>query len=190
VGSEATCLLTYAGETAEVKALLETDELVTRGQIRLRIPLAGLKAEAVDGRLSLAWGDETATLELGAPAARWADRITNPKTLVDKLGVKPGQRVTLAGVELELRGVELVDSGADHVFLQADSVADLDRIGPLAAQMARDGGVWVVAPKGGVEPRESQVLEAGRAAGLKDVKVTRWSDTHTAHRFVIPLADR
>ena len=56
--------------------------------------------------------------------------------------------------------------------------------------MARDGGVWVVAPKGGVEPREAQVLEAGRAAGLKDVKVARWSDTHTAHRFVIPVDAR
>ncbi len=97
-------------------------------------------------------------------------------------------RVTLAGIELD--GVEVVESGADLVFLAADSLADLDRIEPLAETMARDGGIWVVAPKGGVEPREAQVLEAGRAAGLKDVKVARWSDTHTAHKFVIPLDER
>ncbi len=99
MGAEASCTLRYGGETAEVKALLETDELITRGEIRLRIPLAGLTAEAVDGRLELAWDDQTATLELGPPAERWAERIRNPKTLLDKLGVKPGQRVTLADVE-------------------------------------------------------------------------------------------
>ena len=76
------------------------------------------------------------------------------------------------------------------MFLAADSIADLELIEPLSKTMARDGGIWVVAPKGGVEPREAQVLEAGRAAGLKDVKVARWSDTHTAHKFVIPLDAR
>ena len=39
----------YGGETAEVKALLETDELIVRGPVRLKIPLAGLQAAAVDG---------------------------------------------------------------------------------------------------------------------------------------------
>ncbi len=187
----ATCTLSYAGETAEVKALLETDELIVRGPVRLKIPLAGLQAEAVDGRLELAWGDERATLELGPAAEKWAERIRNPKTLVDKLGVKPGQRVTLAGIDGAFLGdVELVDEGARPCLPGGGFVADLDRIGPLAETMARNGGVWVVAPKGGVEPRESEVLEAGRAAGLKDVKVTRWSDTHTAHRFVIPVDAR
>ncbi len=188
MGSEASCTLRYAGETAEVKALLETDELIVRGPVRLKIPLAGLQAEAVEGRLELAWADERATLELGPAAERWAERIRNPKTLRDKLGVKPGMRVTLEGIELD--DVEVVDTGADLVFLAADSLTDLDRIAPLAETMARDGGIWVVAPKGGVEPREAQVLEAGRAAGLKDVKVARWSDTHTAHKFVIPLDQR
>ena len=56
MGSEATCTLSYAGETAEVKALLETDELITRGPVRLKIPLAGLQAEALNGRLELAVG--------------------------------------------------------------------------------------------------------------------------------------
>ena len=56
--------------------------------------------------------------------------------------------------------------------------------------MGRDGGIWVVAPKGGREPREAQVLAAGKAAGLVDVKVARFSETHTAHRFVIPRGER
>lgn len=34
------------------------------------------------------------------------------------------------------------------------------------------------------------VLQAGRQAGLTDTKVARFSGTHTALKFVIPLARR
>ena len=37
---------------------------------------------------------------------------------------------------------------------------------------------------------EGDVLSAGRAAGLKDVKVVRFSATHTALKFVIPISQR
>jgi hypothetical protein len=33
-------------------------------------------------------------------------------------------------------------------------------------------------------------MKAGKAAGLVDVKVARFSDTHTAEKFVIPVRDR
>lgn len=36
--------------------------------------------------------------------------------------------------------------------------------------------------------RAVEVIEAGRAAGLKDTKVARFSSTHTALRFVPPRA--
>ena len=55
---------------------------------------------------------------------------------------------------------------------------------------AANGHIWVVAPKGRQDIREADVLAAGRAAGLKDTKVARFSDTHTAHRFTIPLESR
>jgi len=48
----------------------------------------------------------------------------------------------------------------------------------------------VVALRGSTDVRESEVLSAGKSAGLVDVKVVRFSDTHTAHKFVIPLAER
>jgi hypothetical protein len=34
------------------------------------------------------------------------------------------------------------------------------------------------------------VLAAGKQAGLVDVKVVSFSDTHTAEKFVIPVAKR
>jgi hypothetical protein len=48
----------------------------------------------------------------------------------------------------------------------------------------------VVAPKGRADPTERDVLAAGREAGLTDVKVAKFSDTHTAHKFVIPRERR
>ena len=50
--------------------------------------------------------------------------------------------------------------------------------------------MWVVYPKGRTDPSEVDVLEAGKAAGLVDVKVARFSETHTALKFVIPVARR
>jgi hypothetical protein len=33
-------------------------------------------------------------------------------------------------------------------------------------------------------------MRAGKAAGLVDVKVVRFSEVHTAQKFVIPVANR
>ena len=38
-------------------------------------------------------------LEIGDDAERWAAKVRNPPTLVDKLGVKKGARVTVLGVD-------------------------------------------------------------------------------------------
>jgi hypothetical protein len=44
--------------------------------------------------------------------------------------------------------------------------------------------------KGQKHIREVDVIAAGRSAGLTDNKFCRFSETHTALRFVIPLARR
>jgi hypothetical protein len=44
--------------------------------------------------------------------------------------------------------------------------------------------------KGQKNIREVDVIAAGRSAGLTDNKFCRFSETHTALRFVIPLARR
>jgi hypothetical protein len=95
------------------------------------------------------------------------------------------------GVEDDaLAGYGRPEPGADLIFLGAESRADLAQIAELARLLAPAGGLWVVAPKGRADPSELDVLSAGRAAGLTDVKVARFSATHTAHKFVIPRARR
>jgi hypothetical protein len=146
---------------------------------------------AEDGVLRLAWSGGETELVLGDRAVRWAERIRNPRTLVDKLGLRPGLRVGVVGVEDDaLGGYGPPEPGADLIFLGAESRAELEEIAELARLLAPAGGLWVVAPKGRANPSELDVLSAGRAAGLTDVKVARFSATHTAHKFVIPRARR
>ena len=57
----------------------------------------------------------------------------------------------------------------------------------LARQLKPKAALWIVYPKGRPEIREIDVLTAGRAAGLKDIKVVRFSETDTALKFVAPV---
>ena len=199
MGQEIACTASSGGRRAEGRALLETDELLFRGDgMRLRIPYASITdVGAADGVLRVDHDGATSTFDLGDTAAGWADRIKNPKTVIDKLGVKPGQRVTLRGVdadgfarELAARGAELAEGEADHLFVAVETHEDLAALGGLVPLIARNGAVWTVRRKGRKDLTEADVRAAGKAAGLVDVKVERFSETHTAEKFVIPVADR
>jgi hypothetical protein len=196
MGREVRCLVRSGGDEAEAKALLETDEVIVRSPFRLKVPRSDITRAAVDGdRLTIDHaGGPPLVLELGAKeAARWAHDIANPKTLADKLGVKPGQRVRLVGdADPELVGAGVAADGGepDVVFLQVDEESDLARIAELRAQIVPDGAIWVIRPKGRADLTEAMVLGAGRDAGMYDVKTARVSATHTGLKFVIPVADR
>jgi hypothetical protein len=196
MGREVRCLVRTGGEEAEAKALLETDEVIVRSPFRLKVPRRDITGTTVDGdRLTIEHaGGTPLVLELGAKeAAKWAHDIANPKTVADKLGVKPGQRVRLVGEadrELVGAGVAAEDGVADVVFLQLEEPSDLARIAELRTQIAPDGAIWVIRPKGRDDLTESMVLGAGRDAGMYDVKTARISATYTGLKFVIPVADR
>jgi hypothetical protein len=53
-----------------------------------------------------------------------------------------------------------------------------------------DGAIWIVRPKGRPEITEAETMAAGKRAGLVDVKVVAFSDTHTAEKYVIPVSRR
>ena len=79
---------------------------------------------------------------------------------------------------------------SEIIFLAAEDLKSLARIESLESYLKRNGAIWVVYPKGQKHIREVDVIAAGKAAGLVDNKVCRFSETHTALRFVIPLARR
>jgi len=198
MGQEKECRLRRGGRTIKGKALLETDHLLFRGGERLKLPFQDLNGVTADGGvLRLDWGGGRAELELGAAAEKWAQKILHPPSRLDKLGVRAGVTVRLQGTfdaeflrELKAAGTKAPGKMADLIFLAAAGTADLARVPGLARKLQPAGGLWVIYPKGVEAIREIDVIEAGRAAGLKDTKVVRFSATHTGLRFTIPLAAR
>ncbi len=202
MGSEVQTTLRIGRKSYAGKALLETTELLFRGEIRLKIPLRDVSSvEAEAGALRVTYPDGTATFELGEQAARWADKIQNPKTRIDKLGVKPEHRVVLLNLNdaqllSELRGrAASVSNGrlvkdADVVFVGASALDELVRLPQIVPYMKRDGAIWTVTPKGKDGIRDTDIMAAAKAGGLVAVKVVSFSDTHSANKFVIPKADR
>jgi hypothetical protein len=202
MGNEATCKVRFAKQESEGKALLETNEVLFRGDFRLKIPFSSIKsAKSVDGELRLQTAEGHASFHLGPAAEKWLEKILHPKSRIEKLGVKPGAKVSLIGKldEKFLREVgELAKSitkgkaasDSEHIFFAADSKEDFSALSKIAKAVSGAAALWIVYPKGQKHITENDVLAAGRRVGLKDVKVVGFSATHTALKFVIPLAKR
>ncbi len=205
MGREAACRARFEGRTLTGRAQLETDVVLFRSQeagVRVRVPFVEVStAEAHGGWLRLVWGSESLELELGQQAGVWQERVRNPRSLLDKLGVKAGLRVSVIGLDegdlvsqLESRGAEVTVGrtlrASDLILYRADSVRELGRLGRLRSSLVSNGGIWVVSPKGDPTIRDLDVMAAAKHAGLVDVKVARWSETHTALKLVIPVALR
>jgi hypothetical protein len=202
MGSEVLCTVRSGGKESRGKALLETSEIVFRGDFRLKIPFSALRSTlAKDGELHLKWSEGDAVFELGERAAKWADKILHPKGTAEKLGIKPGQVVSVRAIsdgpflrDLQKQATKLSKTkllkDSDLIFFGASESADLGSIGDLVPFLASAGALWIVYPKGKQEIRETDVLAAGRAAGLTDVKVVKFSESHTALKFVRPKSKR
>ena len=202
MGREAPCRVRFDGESGAGQALLETNEILFRGDQRLRIPLQGLvSVEARGGRLMLVTSKGPAVLELGPEAAIWADKIKNPKSVLDKLGVKPESKVAVVDVEdrqlcqdVRARSGDVLEDakarGRDIVFWGLADKRDLARIEALRRCLQPAGALWALWPKGRKELREDDVRAAARAAGLVDVKVASVSETLSGLKLVIPVKNR
>jgi hypothetical protein len=206
MGNQATCTLKIGKQTSTGKALLETSELIFRpadGSPRVKIPFSSMKSvKATDGQLRVETTDAVISLNVGAIAEKWRDKILHPKSRAEKLGIKPGTNVSLLGefdeaFLKELRAsTKAVSDGKiaannNLIFLSANLAKDLpSAIGKASRAMNGSTALWIVYPKGKKEITENDVLTAGRKAGLKDVKVVAFSPTHTTLKFVIPIANR
>ena len=126
--------------------------------------------------------------------------VRYPRSRIDKLGVKPGHRVTVLSVdepaflaELDERGADVsprARAGSDIIFVGMTAKADLPRLTALRRSIKPEGAIWVIWPKGRKEFREDDVREYGPRAELVDVKVMAFSDTLSGLKMVVPLAKR
>ncbi len=202
MGNELNCSVRFGKQQSEGKALLETSEILFRGEFRLKIPFSTItSAKAVDGELRLQTADGVAVFHLGAASEKWCDKILHPKSRIEKLGVKPGAKVALLG-EFDAEFLrELgsltksvskgkINSDAECIFFAANSTNALGSLSKISKSLQGAAALWIVYPKGQKHITENDVLAAGRKSGLKDVKVVGFSPTHTALKFVLPVSRR
>ncbi len=202
MGNELTCRVELGKQRSEGKALLETSEILFRGDFRLKIPFSTIKsAKAVDGELRLQTAEGLVVFHLGAAAEKWCDKILHPKSRIEKLSVKPGANVFLVGnfdseflaeISKLTKSVSKgkVATDTECIFFAANSKEGLGALAKFSKSMKGATALWIVYPKGQKRITENDVLAAGRKCRLKDVKVVGFSPTHTALKFVIPLAGR
>ena len=202
MGLEAQCEVRWARRASKGRAQLESAELLFRGRFRLQVPLQEVTSVTADkGVLSVAWPGGTARFALGPQAERWALKIRSPRTLMDKLGIKPDLRVSVLGVhdkafwaELEARTHAITEDsvapGSDIVVVELDRRAELPRLTPLKAKIVRNGAIWVFWPKGRKEVGEDDVRNFAKRIGLVDVKVASVSEVLSGLKLVIPVSQR
>jgi hypothetical protein len=203
VGAEAKTTLRLGRQSYAGTALLETSELLFRGETRLKIPFASITAVNVKaGSLHVTHADGVAVLGLGdAIAAKWAEKIRNPRSLADKLGVKSGMTVAVLGVgdedvlsDIAAKGATLVrgkvPKDAAMVLWRVEKPNALTKLPTIVKSIARDGAIWVVHPRGNASVADVVIFAAAKDAGLTYTKVVRFSDTDTAEKLVIPKGAR
>jgi len=203
VGQETQCAVRFGKRVSEGQAQLETDALIFRGDFRLSIPLKDVQSvEARKGQLKVTFSEGAATFDLGPLAEKWALKIRYPKSVLDKLGVKPDSKVAVLGVKDDTFLKQLHDRTADVsegrlrkdldlLFFSADSHSELAKLGRLKGYLKRNGAIWVVSLKGKqARIKDVDVIAAAIKAGMVDTKVVSFSDTHTALKLVIPVAKR
>ena len=128
--------------------------------------------------------------------------LLSTRPLLDKLGVKPGSKIAIVNLEdvgfsklLKERTSDIVTgkprSKVDLVFVGAEDAAGLRKLDEIKTWIEPNGAIWVIRPKGGRSAlRDTDVIDAGLAAGLVDNKIASFSDTHGAMRLVFRLRDR
>jgi hypothetical protein len=189
---------------ADATVLLETDELVVRGEARIRIPRTAIQRAAVRaGVLTVTAPQGTVAMTLDADsAATWLKKIQEPpKRLIDKLDVKPGAKVWLIGIDdaslidqLEERTTQLLRgptaAACDVVFVGVENAKDLERIARAMKAMTDSGAIWVIHRKGPSGVADTAIFAKAKSLGLTYTKVARVSETHTAEKLVRPVAAR
>jgi hypothetical protein len=122
-----------------------------------------------------------------------------------KLGVKPGQRVWLAGAprgyqgEIEKGGsftlAKKLDAELDFAHFFANDRSSLERELPkIRDSIKRTGMIWISWPKKSsgmaTDLDENLVRDIGLKAGLVDIKVCAVDETWSGLKFVYRLKDR
>lgn len=181
----------WGGAHAEVKALLETHELILRGDLKKKVPIAELtNVRAAGDELTFKVGREAVRLNLGEKdAASWATKIkAPPRSLKDKLGLTEGAKAFVVGAVKDAALKEALKGAATKTAAKAAmAVAVVENAEDLAQAIRlcpKDMPIWIVHRKGKTARfGETPVRAAMRAKGFTDTKLSAVSEAFSAARY-------
>lgn len=183
MGREAEGHAVWRGASGAVKAYLESDGIILRGEVRGKLPRAGLMGWRVEGQdLCLRSDGEPLVLTLGSKeAAAWVKALEKPlRSLAQKLGVSTAARAWVIGGP---RPEEIAVAVAGAVL---SGPGDLEAA--LAAGQESGLRVWCVHGKGkGAAVSDSAVRAAFRAVGWMDIKASAVSEGFSATLYRPPV---
>lgn len=194
MGREVLCKGRWNSQAGEVKALLESREIILRGHLKMRIPISAISEVRVDDEgLRFKVGGDQVVLELGTgEAVQWAKKMTAPPpTLRDRLGISAAAKALVLG---RIKDAVLKDALRDvHTRVPADAkmvvavVQDEDELATAArahGALPSKSAIWIIHDKGpGTTFGEAQVRASMRSRGFVDTKVAAVSATLTATRY-------
>lgn len=199
MGLECACTLIKGRAMDAGVAHLDCNELRFKGESQVKLITAGAKATVSGEILSIEGpiGSLRLRLDDATIAARWADKINNPRSRLQKMGIEAGAKVWMIGMDDPVFVDEfnaLVDEpfvtkpakGAayDAIVLVARAVEALKQLSKCALHLAPKGAVLVLWPKGRKDLRHEEVVGAGREAGFSQTRSMAFNDELTALRLV------
>jgi len=195
MGREAVCTCDWAGTVAEVKALLESSEMILRGDIRRRVAFSEIEHVKVRAdSLCFKVGRENVELVLGASAAeKWAATLTSPPpSLAKKLGITNKTVVHAMGncgdenlKSALAEAAQISSKGADLIVAYVDTPESLRAaLDETKAAVLEGVPIWMVYAKGpGHALNEAAIRSLLRGHGMMDTKVASVSSALTGLRF-------
>src|SRR5579872_4846696 len=179
MGLETETICIQSGKSFAVKALLESTELILRGDLKRKLPLAALKHVTAKGSaLTFEAEGESYSLNLGAAkSATWAKKIAAPPpTLAKKLGLSATTQAWVIGavddaeLEAALTGhTSATPKQAAFFIAVVRSAAELNAA--LKAYGKQQAPLWLINVKGPKSALgENAIREKLRALGFKDTK--------------------
>lgn len=158
MGLEASILCHKSDESYEVKAILESRELILRGALKMRILLSDIKNPiAANDYLQFDFNGENYRFELGKnDAQKWYKKIIMPpKTLAQKLGINSERKIHLMNtflsdeVNFALNNFHKVEiENAQIIFAQLLNFDDIEFIHKKIANLSPNFAIWLIYPKG------------------------------------------
>jgi hypothetical protein len=189
-------------QSGVAKILLETDELILRGEVKARIPRRALTtAVAKRGVVTVAYDGGTLSLTLGDDAEKFVKKaLEAPKSRLEKMGITSGSAIVALGIrdpafatECKAESITVATRAVKDsalIVLGVERASDLGRIATAAKALKKDGALWVIHPKGTAGVKDTDIFAAAKQSGLTYVKVARFNDTHTAEKLVYPRSAR